>query len=122
MVALKHSPTEPIFEHSSSDYAKALGSSYSRSEARSQRRRLHLGFLNAGLMFFSLYLILKYLGRPKELSKLALSLCPQVEPVTPHAHVELLQTIESAFELDTYKQWAIENLRGSVRIPYVTLY
>lgn len=43
--------------------------------------------------------------------------CPQVPPITPSVHSELLKEIEAELKLKEYRTSAIESLSGAIRIP-----
>ncbi|KAI0041286.1 carboxypeptidase S [Auriscalpium vulgare] len=48
------------------------------------------------------------------------ALCPQVQPIVPSRHGELLDAIDARLEAEEFRLWAYESLGGAVRIPTET--
>lgn len=46
-------------------------------------------------------------------------LCPQVEPITPHAQISLLEALDTYLFSAEGSEWTIESLAGAVRVPSV---
>ena len=44
-------------------------------------------------------------------------LCPQVPPLAPRKHHELVQELNAVYADDDYRLWAYENLGAAVRVP-----
>lgn len=52
-------------------------------------------------------------------SAVAVTLCPQVEPLDIGRHTVLYEEMMALYENAKYKKWAYESLSGAIRIPYV---
>ncbi|VDC06086.1 unnamed protein product [Peniophora sp. CBMAI 1063] len=53
-------------------------------------------------------------------NRLNAELCPQVPPLAPSKHRDLVEDLDTVYADETYRLWAYENLGAAVRVPTVT--